>query len=68
MWSLARAVSELDLPIAQRPVELEVSFRRPIFLPGEAIFTASAEVGGERRFDLRGRGGRLHAFGAARLG
>ena len=67
MWSLARAVAELDLPVAQRPVELEVNFRRPIFLPGEAIFTASAEEDGERRFDLRGRGGRLHAFGAARL-
>ncbi|MFM2151687.1 MAG: hypothetical protein RL199_122 [Pseudomonadota bacterium] len=45
MWTLARAVAELDVPV-DLPLSLEAQFRRPVLLPAEALFQAYAREGG----------------------
>ena len=40
MWSLGRAMSELDDDIGHGRVQVDVSFKRPVFLPGTATFSA----------------------------
>jgi len=40
MWLLARVVAELDDDLGEGRVEVDVAFKRPVFLPGTATFSA----------------------------
>ena len=40
MWTLARCMAELDRDLPQSGVRVEVSFRRPVFLPSRVNFTS----------------------------
>lgn len=60
MWAKARAVAALAQGAAQGDVEVEVAFRAPLFLPGEARLRA----GPDGAFDLTdAAGGRTHLRG-----
>ncbi len=40
MWTLARCMAELDQDIPNKGVRVDVSFRRPVFLPSRVSFTS----------------------------
>lgn len=52
MWTLARALGELDQDLPQHGVGITASFRRPVFLPSALIFE-SGERGESLGFELR---------------
>jgi acyl dehydratase len=63
MWLLARAMSELDADIGEGRVQVDVSFKRPVFLPGKATFNAGSHEGGIAfRLDNPEKG-KTHLFG-----
>ena len=63
MWLLARAMSELAPELASGAVTIEVSFKRPVFLPGKAAFRAGEHEGGIAfRLDNPEKG-KTHLFG-----
>ena len=54
MWLLARSVVELGESVPREDVRLEASFRRPVFLPGTAVFrSAEGKDGAGVQFQLR---------------
>ncbi|HJN73033.1 MAG TPA: MaoC/PaaZ C-terminal domain-containing protein [Myxococcota bacterium] len=57
MWSLARCFAELQDDLPGGPIELEVAFRRPVFLPSTVFFeSGSVDDGiGFRLFDGEGK-------------
>lgn len=67
MWSLARAVAELDLPPGQGPVTLDVAFYRPVWLPSTVLFASTAPRQGTIDFEVRTRG-QLNLRGSVRQG
>jgi len=46
MWLLARAMADLESELADGAVTIDVSFKRPVFLPGKATFSAGPHEGG----------------------
>jgi hypothetical protein len=68
MWLLGRAMAELDGDIGDGKVTVEVAFKRPVFLPGRAMFN-SGEHGGGIAFRLDNpEKGKNHLFGSVKLG
>jgi len=63
MWSLARCCAEIDDDLGEGPVELEVAFRRPVFLPS-TVFFESGRAGGTLHFRLRDGRGKDHLVGS----
>lgn len=60
MWAKARAVAALTQGLALSKAEVEVAFRAPLFLPGEALLRA----GPNGAFDLAdAASGRTHLRG-----
>ena len=51
MWSLARAIGEMDDHVPDAG-SIEMSFLRPIYLPGRVLFESGC-VGADRRFAVR---------------
>ncbi|MFM2153499.1 MAG: hypothetical protein RL199_1934 [Pseudomonadota bacterium] len=45
MWTLARAVAELDVPVVDA-LAIDAQFRRPVLLPSALLFQAYAREGG----------------------
>lgn len=45
MWSLARALAEASDDLPNAPRRTEVQFKRPLFLPGSALFESEAKNG-----------------------
>ena len=63
MWLLARAMAELKTEIGDGKVTIEVAFKRPVFLPGTAAFSAGEHEGGIAfRLDNPEKG-KTHLFG-----
>ncbi|MFM9369227.1 MaoC/PaaZ C-terminal domain-containing protein [Streptomyces sp. Da 82-17] len=58
MWTIARCLAEHGTPDTAR---VRAEFKAPVLLPGRVAYGADGE-----RFELRGRGGRLHVSGAVR--
>ena len=66
MWLLARAVAELDTDVSDGRVQVDVAFKRPVFLPGKATFSAGPHDGGIAfRLDNTEKG-KTHLFGEVR--
>jgi len=63
MWLLARAVAELEDDLPRGPVQLDVRFKRPVFLPGKAVFSAGPDAGGHAFGLARPDNGKLHLYG-----
>ena len=64
MWLLARAVAEMDEDIVAGKVVVDVAFKRPVFLPGTATFSAGT-VGNGIAFRLdQVEKGKTHLFGS----
>ena len=57
MWSLARCCAELQDDLGEGPIEVEVAFRRPVFLPSTVFFESgrSNDGLGFRLLDSRGK-------------
>ncbi|MCB9570347.1 MAG: hypothetical protein H6710_24575 [Myxococcales bacterium] len=66
MWTVARAVAALGAFATAPPLRLDVRFRSPLFLPGEAVFSARGDD--ERRVFAvyPAWGGRAHLEGELR--
>ena len=62
MWTLARALAELD-PDPGKPMRLDVEFRRPLMLPATVLFSSTVRPGGTQPFQVRSQSGKLHLFG-----
>lgn len=56
MWSLARSTASLAPYAGERPMTLEVRFRRPLLLPGEVELAVEPVASDQRRFWLSGAG------------
>ena len=68
MWLLARAVAELDDDLGEGRVEVDVAFKRPVFLPGTATFSAGL-IEDELVFRLDNvEKAKTHLYGAVRRG
>lgn len=68
MWTLARSLAELDEVSGAPAVEVEATFRRPVFLPSTVLFHAHARDRG-MAFALRTReGGGVHLSGTVCAG
>jgi acyl dehydratase len=66
MWLLARAMAELDTDVGEGRVQVDVSFKRPVFLPGTAAFSAGPHEGGTAfRLDNPEKG-KTHLFGSVK--
>ncbi len=52
MWSLARALAEVDNDVPDPPVRVYVRFRKPVFLPSSVLF-CSRSVGESTEFEVR---------------
>jgi len=66
MWLLGRVVAELDTDVGEGRVQIDVAFKRPVFLPGKATFSAGPHEGGVAfRLDNPERG-KTHLFGEVR--
>lgn len=66
MWSLARSAAELPVAAYARPVELDVSFKQPLFLPGQVVFECRS-LGDDHVFTLKDRAsGKAHLAGTLR--
>ncbi len=66
MWTVARSVAALGPAASAPPVELDVRFRSPLFIPGEAIFVAQGDSA-RRSFAVHPvLGGRPHIEGELR--
>ena len=64
MWLLARAMAELDTDLGPEAVAVDVQFKRPVFLPGKALFSAGPHEGGTAfRLDQPLKG-KTHLFGS----
>ena len=63
MWLLARAMAELDADVVDGRVQVDVAFKRPVFLPGTVAFSAGPHEGGTAfRLD-NPTNGKPHVFG-----
>jgi len=63
MWLLGRAISELDADIGSGPVQVDIDFVRPVFLPGSVLFE-SGRQGQDIGFALSNpKNGKSHARG-----
>ena len=68
MWLLARAMAALDSEIGDGAVTIDVTFKRPVFLPGTAVFAAGPHAGGIAfRLD-HPETGKPHLFGQIQKG
>jgi hypothetical protein len=68
MWLLGRLVAELDTDVGDGPVQIDVSFKRPVFLPAKVSFSSGPHNGGFAfRLD-NADGTKNHLFGQVRLG
>jgi hypothetical protein len=68
MWLLARAMADLDAEIGEGKVTIDVAFKRPVFLPGVAVFSAgNHENGTAFRLDNPAKG-KTHLFGRIQRG
>jgi len=68
MWLLARAMADLGTEIGEGPVTIHVAFKRPVFLPGTAMFSAgNHEDGVAFRLDNPEKG-KTHLFGRIERG
>jgi hypothetical protein len=65
MWLLARAVAELEDDLPSAAVQLDVRFKRPVFLPGRPVFSAGPDAGGQAFQVVRPDNGKVHLFGWA---
>ena len=64
MWLLARAIAEMDEDITGGKVVVDVAFKRPVFLPGTATFSAGkVDDGIAFRLDQVEKG-KTHLFGS----
>lgn len=65
MWSLARCAAEFSSATYADPVELDVTFKQPLFLPGKVVFEAG-RLGDAQAFTLKeGEGaGKPHLSGS----
>jgi len=67
MWLLARAMAELASEMGDGEVTIEVAFKRPVFLPGKATFSAGSHEGGLAfRLDNPEKG-KTHLFGRVQV-
>ena len=66
MWTVARSVAALGPAASAPPIELDVRFRSPLFIPGEVVFSSHGEAE-SRSFAVHPRlGGRPHIEGQLR--
>jgi hypothetical protein len=63
MWSLARSVAELSDDLEPGPVQLDVRFKRPIFLPGRVVFSSGVSGNGQGFCLSRPDNAKVHLFG-----
>jgi acyl dehydratase len=67
MWLLARAMSELDEDAGNGPLQVDIHFIRPVFLPGTVLFQSSRS-GPDIAFHLTNpKNGKIHAQGGVRI-
>lgn len=67
MWSLARCAAELGAAVpASTPRQLEVQFRRPVFLPSWLSLRSARDATGVRFVLLDSQGEKLHLAGSLR--
>jgi acyl dehydratase len=67
MWSLARCAAELGAAVpASTPRQLEVQFRRPVFLPSWLSLRSARDATGVRFVLLDSQGEKLHLVGSLR--
>ena len=67
MWLLGRAMAELDGDIGDERVTVEVAFKRPVFLPGRAMFRSGEHEGAIAfRLDNPDKG-KNHLFGSVKI-
>lgn len=69
MWSKARCIAAMTPEIGDRPCEVDVAFKLPLFMPADVTFAAvDSEACDSKRFELRdGRGRRPHLTGSLRF-
>ncbi|MGI2260415.1 MaoC family dehydratase [Shewanella sp. GXUN23E] len=68
MWSKARCIAAMSDDIANRPCEVDVAFKLPLFMPADVTFAAIDAADNGKRFELRdGRGRRPHLTGSVRF-
>jgi acyl dehydratase len=66
MWSLARCLAELDRHLPEEPVQVDVAFKRPIFMPSSVLFSMQTNEAGIE-FDVMTRdGAKPHMSGTAK--
>lgn len=64
MWTQARSIAQLTPEIGQRPYQVAVAFKLPVFLPQQVTFLKKADAAGIR-FEVRDREGvKPHLKGA----
>ena len=68
MWSLARGLAELADDLPEYPRRTQVQFRRPIFLPGSALFESSVSDGTVRLVATDTRSGKACFGGSVSTG
>jgi hypothetical protein len=62
MWTTARALATLEGHLPAAPLDIRVSFDRPLTLPGQAVLSASA-AGSSGQFRVAGRDGSTYLTG-----
>lgn len=63
MWSLARSAAEFPAATYAEAVELDVSFKQPLFLPARVVFEARS-IGHDHAFTLKdAQSGKAHLAG-----
>ena len=68
MWLLATAMADLEDQLGEGKVTIDVAFKRPVFLPGKALFSAGEDAGGIAfRLDNPEKG-KTHLFGRLERG
>ena len=68
MWLLARAMAELDQDGRDGRVTVNVAFKRPVFLPGRAVFMAGPHDGATAFRLIHPDTGKVHLSGSVTVG
>jgi len=66
MWLLARSVAEMGDDLPDGPVRLQCRFKRPVFLPGQPVFSSGPHEDGAAFSVSRSDNGKPHLYGWVR--
>lgn len=63
MWSIARAIGELDVDVPELPYELKCEFKKPIYLPSKVVFSSRQTDSGQEFWIHSPDGEIMHVIG-----